>query len=406
MKKFICLFLLSISIAPGSVIAQYSMQDVISTANQNAFNEKLDYLKTHKLRLPFLEQVTVRLNSEILDYMPHSYALRFRNNSIAAIVAQRKMLKPTMQIEESENTIVYHEELKLRYEGLVEYYFTHIKEKQLDTLKQLIEDKKALVYKQIELGINNKIEDIIEIEEDNQKIQSELEENQLKKIEWSKTMKYWLKDSSASPNIDFSNIISIDKIRAHTRLGSTADLVENPSILKRRGQIEVNAIKEQVIRRSHYNILNFWQISYQDSLKKNDLFDTRIAFGVGLNIPFPNSDRLKIQNAHLDRLDAERKYQLEKDKFETEIELSLIKLNTLIQNHTAFKKQMDEFNAKFSAKTMKEKGNTDPLLLLKLKLIETRKSIALAELEYKLMKSYVQWLSKQYKLDEKNYLIN
>lgn len=406
MKKFICLFLLSLSIAPGSIIAQYSMQDVISTANQNAFNEKLDYLKTHKLRLPFLEQVTVRLNSEILDYMPHSYALRFRNNSIAAIVAQRKMLKPTMQIEESENTIVYHDELKLRYEGLVEYYYTNIKEKQLDTLKQLVEDKKALVYKQIELGINNKIEDIIEIEEDNQKIQTELEENQLKKIEWSKTMKYWLKDSSASPKIDFSNIISIDKIRIHTSLGSTADLVENPSILKRRGQIEVNAIKEQVIRRSHYNILNFWQISYQDSLKKNDLFDTRIAFGVGLNIPFPNSDRLKIQNAHLDRLDAERKYQLEKDKFETEIELSLIKLNTLIQNHTAFKKQMDEFNAKFSAKTMKEKGNTDPLLLLKLKLIETRKSIALAELEYKLMKSYVQWLSKQYKLDEKNYLIN
>lgn len=406
MKKFISLFLLFSIIVLHSAEAQHSIQDVLSSANRNAFNEKLDYLKTHKMCLPFMEQVTLRLNSEILDYIPHSYAIRFRNNSIAAIVAQRKMHKPTLLVEESENMIVYHEELKLRYEGLIEYYFAIIKERRLDTLKLLLEDKKSLIYKQIELGLNNKIEDIIDIEDDHQKIQSEWEENLLKKIEWSKTLRIWLKDSAANPQIDFSNIISIDKILAQTSLGSTTNPVENPSILKRQGQIEINTLKEQVLRRNHYNILNFWQISYQDSLKKNDLFDTRISFGVGLNIPFPNSDRLKIQNAHLDRLDAERKYQLEKEKFESEIELSYIKLNTIIQNYTAYKKQIEEFNLKFSAKVMKEKGNTDPLLLLKLKLIETRKSIALAELEYKLLKSYIQWLSKQYKLDEKNYLIN
>ncbi len=382
-----------------------TMREILCSKSENkwiqAQQNTLDYLSQKSFRLPFFDQISLRLNTEGLYYQPHSYQFRFRNNSVGMMRAQYKSSIVRKEIEQAEYDLINQSGYADRYYLLADLFFFERKEQLLNALGRVLQDKKNYFIKEVSIGTNTKVEDILEIDED-------IFKNETEKLivqEELKTAKNRLSDmmGKSIENVNFNDFISPENAEANvSEMIQSTD--ESILLRKRKMEIELNEWKRKSIIRSSYNLLNFWSLEYQDSLRKNDLLETRISFGLALNIPVPNSNKIKMQQAKLDVLEAEKKYEEEKIKVAKTLEGLKVKLKRDWSAAAIQKKQQEEFNKLYDVQKITEKVATNPYFLYKIRTIDLKKQLEIENSLSKYFKTYIELMDQLGILYKKNCL--
>lgn len=403
LKFLYCLLLICYTYrASGQEI---TMKEFLLLKSENkwlqAQENTLSYLNNKSFRLPFFDQISLRLNSEGLYYQPHSYQLRFKNNSIAMMRAQYKSSIVRKEIEQAEYDLINQTGYADRYALLADLFFLERKEQLLSDLGKVLKDKKNYFVKEVTAGTNVKVEDILEIDEDILKNETEI----LIAQEELKTAKNVLSAlmGKTIEKVNFNDFISMEQAQANVA-GMTQNLDESVLLRKRKMEIELNEWKRKSAIRSNYNLLNFWSVEYQDSLKKNDLLETRISFGLAINIPVPNSNKIKIQNAKLDVLEAEKKYEEDKLKLSKGLESLKAKFKREWSSITIQKRQHEEFTKLYDIDKMKDKTAISPYFLYKIKTIDLKKKLEIENSVSKSFKTYIELMDQLGVLYKKNCL--
>lgn len=376
----------------------FKKQNALLEAQQNTIN----YLDNKSFRLPFFDQVSLRLNTEGFYYQPHSYQLRFRNNSIAMMRSQYKGSLVRKQIENIEYDILSQTGFKERYNLLIDLYFQQRKDSMLLELNKVLKDKKNYFVKELSLGLSNKVEDILEIDEDILKTEAEMLIN---KEDQKLTQALLDELLGKNTTINFGDFISAEKAQISTE-GMTQNIDESALLRKRKMEVELNEWKRKSSIRSNYNLLNFWSVEYQDSLKKNDLLETRISFGLAINIPVPNSNKIKIQNAKLEVLEAEKKYEADKIKLTKNIHEAKIRVKKEWNTISAQKLHLEEFLKIYDMNKLNQQAGMNPYLLYKIKTIELKKKLDIESNTAKSIKAYIDLMDQMGELGKRNCLSN
>lgn len=404
-QRKLLFYFLWMSIATIVVGQEVTMKEILLSKPENklmqAQQNTLDYLNQKSFRLPFFDQISLRLNTEGLYYRPHSYQLRFKNNSIGMMRAQYKSSLVRKEIEQVEYDLINQSGYADRYFILLDLYFLERKEQLINELGRVLQDKKNYFIKEVSLGINPKVEDILEIDED-------IIKNETEKLiiqEELKASKNGLSGITGKSieRVNFNDFISLENAQANAS-GIIQNIDESTLLRKRKMEIALNEWKRKSVIRSNYNLLNFWSVEYQDSLRKNDLLETRISFGLALNIPVPNSNKIKIQQAKLDVLEAEKKYEEEKLKLARVLEGLKAKLKREWSATQIQKKQQEEFNKLYDFQKIADKTATTPYFLYKIKTIDLKKQLEIENSLSKYFKTYIELMDQLGVLYKKNCL--
>ena len=401
----IFLFLIGFSFSLSLIGQEMGVKEIIISSRDNpvlkAQQNTIDYLNNKSFRLPFFDKISLRLRTQGLYYQPHQYQLSFKNNSIGMMRAQYRGSLVLKDIENYEYQIINLKEYKDRYDAIVDIYFQNRKDTLLLELTSLLNDKKKYFIQEVSIGASTKFDNIVEIDEDLFKYKAESLQNRENNTE-SLNLLSILTGKQIS-KVNFVDFISLDKI-IFTMNQLSEETTETLEMRKKKLEIGLKDWKRKSLIRENYKILNNWQISYEDSLSKNDFLQTRINIGVSLLIPVPNSNKIKIQNAKLDVLSAEKEYA--EAKFETAIDIKelQLKLNKEWKMILAQKNQLNEYNAMYDITKLASQPGIDAYFLYKVKSVQLKKRYEIEKNLNNVYKTYIELMDVTGSLGLKNCL--
>lgn len=403
----IFLFLIGFSYTLSLIGQEIGVKEIIISSRDNpvlkAQQNTIDYLNNKSFRLPFFDKITLRLRTQGLYYQPHQYQLNFKNNSIAMMRAQYKSSLVLKDIENYEYQIINLKEYKDRYNAIVDVYFQNRKDTLLLELTSLLNDKKKYFIQEVSMGASTKFDFIVEIDDDLFKYKAETIQNKENNTE--SLILLSILTGKQIAKVNFDDFISLDKI-IFTMNQISEESTETLEMRKKKLEIGLQDWKRKSLIRENYKILNNWQVSYEDSLSKNDFLETRINIGVSLLIPVPNTNKIKIQNAKLDVLSAEKKYA--EEKFETAIKMKelQLKLNKEWKMILAQKNQLNEFNVMYDISKLASQSGIDAYFLYKVKSAQLKKRYEIEKNLNNVYKTYIELMDVTGSLGLKNCLSN
>ncbi len=403
----IFLFLIGFSYTLSLIGQEIGVKEIIISSRDNpvlkAQQNTIDYLNNKSFRLPFFDKITLRLRTQGLYYQPHQYQLNFKNNSIAMMRAQYKSSLVLKDIENYEYQIINLKEYKDRYNAIVDVYFQNRKDTLLLELTSLLNDKKKYFIQEVSMGASTKFDFIVEIDDDLFKYKAETIQNKENNTE--SLILLSILTGKQIAKVNFDDFISLDKI-IFTMNQLSEESTETLEMRKKKLEIGLQDWKRKSLIRENYKILNNWQVSYEDSLSKNDFLETRINIGVSLLIPVPNTNKIKIQNAKLDVLSAEKKYA--EEKFETAIKMKelQLKLNKEWKMILAQKNQLNEFNVMYDISKLASQSGIDAYFLYKVKSAQLKKRYEIEKNLNNVYKTYIELMDVTGSLGLKNCLSN
>lgn len=383
-----------------------SLHDVlvspVGSAVLEAQQKKIDYLDHHTMNLPWVDQMSIRFNTRILTNIPLSYQFSMRNNSIPMMHAQQESVKALKKLEGVEYDLLMQNDYAEKYQLLTEIYFREQKLFLQEQLKQLLMDEKA--YHEKAVGINgdvSKIVHIIGVEDDVLKAEGNINLYR----EEIKLLQTRLGQLIQKQNIEVNTTGFIEAQTAFLQAEQlSAEANETLILKKRKMEVEISDWKRKMALREQFRIIDNFGFMYQDSIRKNDVFQQRVSFFLKLNLPLPNTNKIKRQNAKLDVLEAEKKYEIEKTKLKVSIGSAKDQMKKEWLGYQTAMAQSSKFEQEYNLEKMYKSGTPEPRLLFKVRTIQLQRKIAVEESREKFMKAYIKYLEQMGELGHKNYL--
>lgn len=411
MRKIIALICVVVCWITGEekVHAQsMNMHDVLASpvggSAMEAQQRKLDYLDQHTFYLPFIDQLSVRFNSRMITNVPNSYQVSMRNNSIPMMHAQQESVKVMKALEQVEYDLMKQSDFVEKYQLLTDIYFRQQKIKHLEQLKNALTDEKNYFSKSIEInGDVSKLIHIVGLEDDILKAEGNIntfkEELNILKDRLSKLINKEIGDINTEAYIDAD--------KAYLQAEQLSNESNETLILKKRKmEVQLNDWKRKMALREQFRLIDNFGFLYQDSIKKNDIFQQRVSFFLKINLPLPNTNKIKRQNAQLDVLEAEKKVEWEKRRLNVSIGMAKDQMKKDWIGYQTAASLAKKFQQDYNIEQLNKSSAPEPRLLFKVKSIQLQRNLNVEESREKFMKTYIKFLEEMGELGHKNYLSN
>ncbi len=403
LSTFLLVFLMSWTF----VQAQINSTTVLASAKMDGIflleNQLKTSLEDRPQKLPFVDKLEFRTEFNEFDIRRQEYAIRMSHHSIAEREEQKKLYNATLQIADSETKLRLFSALEDRYTLLVAAKFAKSFRVLSSDLILILEDQKTVVENQLQLGLNDDLSRLIDMEEELQdEALSVLELEQLK-TKTNRKIESWLQQPATE--IDWSNFISIEKIKAQIALIDESSIDFHPSII--RGEMRTNLSQQeaQLERAQKKSLLNFLQVRYGDNPR--DLLKERFSIGAGIQIPTKTAATLKIKELEMEALESAT--EVKRDKLELQSEQTTIKneLEFLFEKWDLMKSQLNTYQQNYAPEKLLQKGIVNPTVLLKIKERILKKQFLIQKTELDIFEKYIELLATSGKMMEtplKNYL--
>ena len=341
-------------------------------------------LNEKNYNLPLIKSVQFRLETRQFVDTWQEYSLRIKPNSFRAKSNQKNIYINKIEEVELSYQKGFNEELKKRYNLILEYIFNKkFIESYSERQIQLSDKLEVLSHSIYELNFD--VKDLIESEEDllavNLKLiqlekQNKLIEERINQL------------TDVQINIDFNDLIGLERIIELTKLDSSQ--VENLDISIQKLKINTLEKEKELSVAKSKQFVDFIQAKYIG--KSDNLFEDNISLGFGINLPFFGNTRKEKNIFYFEQINEE--YQLSKleEKVNFKIQVTKSNFETALLNFNS----LNELNKKSSISlvydTYKKMEGVSPILLLKLSLLKNKKSLELLKFEQELYKAYIDYL--------------
>jgi len=349
---------------------------------------KLSYLNDFNYNLPFIKSVQLRTETRDLLLERQEYTVRIKPNSLKAISSQKKMFENKIAEIEIENQLHFNSELKKQYFLLINHIFNKKLMNLYEEKNNQLKDKLMVLSNSI-YDSNFDVRDLVSTEEElfdtKLKLTQLREENSNQQF----VLKQLLRVSEDSVQLNHSNLILPQQILAFTM----EDTLANVGLAVGLKELKLSTLENemQLSLAKEKQFFDYVQAKYGG--KNSFLFNENFSLGVGINLPFFGNTRGK-RGAFYFNQQLEQ-YELTDSRREVQEEY-ILRRNAFKKaslKYEMLQQQIQESSISALLETYQKIDGVSPLLILKLKIQEHKKTIENLKSEHELYKSFIEVLS-------------
>ena len=389
MRKYILINL--IVFTPIILIGQISINDFLkSYRNEESVvfqYNKLYNLNTLSYNLPYIEKLEVRTETNEFDWRKQEYLLRVSPNSRKNVKTQRQFQETTRYLSEKELEVAKSEAIRKRYNLIVDDIFIKrillIKEKQAILLK----DKVTLLQRSISLNDFDVME-LIEAEDDAQKNQREILDLKNAILTTKNSIQ---RNITTNKNIQLKGeeLIEVQDVKTMLLALKSSETV-HPQIEVQSAKVYNRMLEYQWESSKTKFSLGFVQAKY--GYDAEDSFKESFSIGVGFDIPFKSMGRIELNELEIDVRESESNFRKIKSQISEGKFVQLQQLENLIRKYELVTQQLEIGQAEYVLKEYQKIAETPPKALITLRENTLNIEMLLQELEYKIMRTFVEYL--------------
>jgi hypothetical protein len=386
----------------------FSTTDLLRTAQDepvvNLKNRELDFLQNTNFELPLVDELEFRTETDEFVWRRQEYLLRMSFNSYQKHLKQDLFHHSLIASEESEKQFLLHQQLLRKYIQLVNYVFqkrelAHLEKEKL-VLKDQIYVMRKLGASSTELDLDDLVDaenDLFDLESDELELNGDL--STLRKA-FSVDLK-----TNAPIEIDTTNFIEISILQS-TLPSIFTNNDKHPKIIQQQRNID-QVISEYALEEAeNKQIIDFVQLKYTGARKSMN-FGEEWSIGAGLRIPTKGTNRLKLNELELERIEEENQLQLYQIQLAERIQKAQNKLNILFDQHDLIQSQLKNSQASYALEKLNTTTPKNTLVLLQIQEGVLKRQKRLLGIEYNIFRSYLDLLDLTGKVSEiplRNYL--
>jgi hypothetical protein len=423
MKNIILIICINISFT--NIYAQkINPKDILSTFSNDPRlqynNDLAGFAKGLRYHVPIFKQIEARLgiNGSTLGDTLYGgirnedlYGLNISTNSFREIRLQKMVKQAQIEAINSENRIIEQQALLQRYQALADIHFNlklFVEKKILDSL---VAKKHTILRTMIEQNQDVKVKDVMDTEGDKNTLQlAILDLMSKRKIEEEK-LKILTQNIDNQNNIDFTNFISITKIKDIINTVSTNN--QHPSIEYYKAQTALSNAQFEYISAQNRQIFNSLRLGYQDPVyletpKRINPFNN-FTVRVGLVVPLPGNNNYKRSDALLELRETQNDAKLAQTINQRNSDFQYIKLNQLQEQYNQTQAIISQSLLPKLLANEKLMAQMTPLEIADLTIAIQKNKVKLSEIEQEITAEYIKLLDYKGVLSTrplKNYLSN
>ncbi len=342
-----------------------------------------------------IEDIQIRTETDRLDFNRQEYLLRVRPTSFKLENAQSSFYNILQDQMNYERQALKADFIENAYQDWLAIYFAS---KKLEIHEQqliLLEDEEKVLQKLSQLP-GSSVKDLIDIQKDIFDL----------KIDIHKKEQFLKKTLTSDKEIDANGMVTVERIKERLNAkeisGVSANLLQETVFDLQLVDAEINM--EEADRKRY---LDYVQVKY--SGPHDDFFREKVAIGVGFQIPFSNSGKLKLEELDIKKKITQNEFQVKMKLEEDQIEKQQQEIELLLEEWEFSKKLYEDIKIQSEGliqKAIRKEGAT-PLLMLKNKKDLVKYDLDLLEVEEAIYEEYVNLLILTGKLFEEpfeNYL--
>jgi hypothetical protein len=384
-----------------------TMSNILATAKTDAklaYNQQIPaYINGLNYKLPLIQKLEFKLGADNFDLTGQQYGIAVSPNTFGQIKRQSAMKAIEINRSEAENNVFVHEALLERYQTLVDFNYANVLKQKEKVLETLLNQKNTTLKAMIQRGLDVRIKDITDTENDRYAVQLALLQLDINLANSNEKLRQFI-GSNNEVLVSFDNVIKVKDVEKIINLIKNNQDIQTPEILLAKTETEAKKAELSLENASNKEVLSSIQIV--DAPKKNAPFNN---FGLRftLNIPLFDNNRLKKNELAIDIKKAENKENLLLINNQKLIKYQIVNIENLIKKYRIYADKSENSLIKSlldNAKLMAEMSATE---LLDLKLTQQKTEVELTKIEYEILHNYIELLNNTNLLNKtpfKNYL--
>ena len=379
-------------------------QNIEKINKQIPYAANLNFYTSNKQKLPRVEEMSFRTESDELEFAQQKYQFRVQFNSRKS----RRIISHIVHAGKTEYE--YRQDLYLlsRLEELnrdiVDWYFLTEKMKVQTEKLILLNDKKTVYQKLLKNTAGFDLDKWLSNEEEIQSTDAIL----LNASERLRAIAERLStDSSRDLNLNFDDWITLDKLRLEVA-NIFANEVESPEIALSRVDEDLAVAEYELEKAKAKKWFDFAQIEYKGNKKLP--WQREFSVGAAFNIPISSSNRIKKNKAALAVIDSKYKTQLKEEKLAADWQESKDNLSHLFAQYDLLDEFITQQKLQETLNSYHNGDNTlSPINLIDLQQIILRQKSKKLAIKREIYLAYVKLLHDSGVLIQtplKNYLSN
>ncbi|MAL17325.1 MAG: hypothetical protein CL670_16240 [Balneola sp.] len=377
---------LAFQLLPKEVKAQDSVSDFLLTAfedrNLAHYDSRIAFLKPRNYRFPVLEEVEVRMGNDEQTYEDIQYALRVRPGNPWRIRRNNAFFNATKKELQLQKKLEYKDNIFLRYEVALEYFYNRDLADQIDERMQLISRKASIMEDNIDSDLFDakdyseaKLEQVESIEKLDEAV---VELNQAK-------TEIQLVLEIESLNWENFSIIEVAEINQISEdIASVSELSTELDLIAQ--QIDV-ARQDTRVEKADFDI-GFAQLEYYPFTDRKSNY----GFSVGVTLPIFKDNKPQIAERKMDELELRSEYDAEQFQDSVNKIREFEHLKNLIAHHELIQEKKEKLNLLAMTDNLANSEGFDPITILDLKEGILKLDEVILKSRYRVLSQFIDFL--------------
>lgn len=388
------LLLGSLLLAPLSSTAQTLLDPaiVLQSADQDPqvslHQTHLQFAKNKSPRLALIDGAHLRTESNRFELIRQEYLARLSWNGFLEQKRYRQLQTTALQTSQTELEELLAEALLDRYLWLLHYRSNQQLQGLQAQLYQVFLDKKTVIQL---LNANSSQAD----PDDLYKLQFDLDKLELDRVDseqWQAQLQVqaaeWLQEVS-SPQLDTSGWISPTLLLPYLqKLGNFVH--EYPELLQQKAKITELDAEIRLETAKSRQMIDFIQFRYGN--RPGDPFRYAAAVSLGINLPFNSSRNARAQELRIEQSEANTELQQLELQLKEEKKQLLRDLQRQQNQYQLLHHQLKDSETSFAPEKLALLEKNSLLTLLHYRELQLKRQLLLAEIEQKMLETYLQFL--------------
>ena len=392
-KKWIgsgCLLALALSapgqpVIPGSAVLASVWQDPAVVAQE----QQLNLSGQTNLQLPFVEQIGLRTETDRFELRREEYLSRVSVNGLREIRAQRQLQDAGLELSRGKLRILRHKALLDRYQTLTT---CRLLQRKLELQRQLLlvyQDQAFVLSQLAAQQADADLEAIIKVEYDRDDLALRVAASEGALRELRAAIGQWVAVNSTDWQLDTTGFIPASRILEITAAMPQSGW-QNPELALGQAKMEQIDAAYRLEKAKAGQVLDFFQLRYNN--RPGEPLNRDLSVGIGLNIPYKGSARIKRNTLKIEQQEAGLEWRLDQDENTRSISSARRKLTALDQQYHLAQQLWQDSQARFTLAQSALAEASGPLPVLKARELQLKRQFTLLDLESEMFGQYLNLL--------------
>lgn len=386
-----------------------TMKEILASVNQDEqwrlSQQTITWFGQQNHQSPLLQKLEFRLGSNDLSLTRQQYGIRVSPNAFGLSKYQRQYQQAQSGVLQAEAEVYWNEALLQRYEAIVAYHFAQELAAANQKLDSLLQTQEQVFRSMLREGLELKIKDVVENEQDRQALQLDRTKYQHEREQAQVAIRQFIA-GTGELNLELQNFVTVARIEQ--ALASMVNGLEVPLAEAKIRQAQLSLVQSEMdlLKMRNREYISFFQFGYERAPKTPTL-DDDLFLRLGLNIPLNTKNRMKNNELNLEMHEVNAKNTLALSRRKQEVDVQSSKVRQLLQEYKLLKEQEEKNLLLQILADPTLRASVSPAELVEIKLLQQKKQVARLKLSQELTQEYVQLLYLNGQLMQKpllNYL--